>query len=293
MNMIAELSQHGLLRISGNDALKFLQGQLTCDINEITATQTRLGAHCTPQGRIISLFRLFWFQDAYYLQMPRELLSIATAALKKYAVFFKVSLEDASSDLKQVGYLGEALDTFPEAIDAAVTRADILIICVPGDVPRYEIIGKEQAIDALKQQLNADTQPESVWKCLDIQNNIPAIYPATCEKFLPHEINLPKLNGISFKKGCYTGQEIIARMEYRGKLKKHLYRARVEAPMTPQRNGDIYLQKEPTGNIVDLCQVGYNKFELLVVVSGDLANANFSLDPEQKYNLEILASSDN
>ncbi|MHB1947940.1 MAG: CAF17-like 4Fe-4S cluster assembly/insertion protein YgfZ [Gammaproteobacteria bacterium] len=293
MNMIAELSQRGLLRVAGKDALKFLQGQLTCDLTEITATQTRLGAHCNPQGRMISLFRLFWFQDAYYLQMPQNLLPIATAALKKYAVFFKVSLDDVSSDFKQMGYSGPGLKFFPIGVDEAAESSDVLIMRVQGMTPRYEIIGKEQAVNELKQQLNVSTQPETAWKCLDIQNRIPAIYPETCEKFLPHELNLPKLNGVSFKKGCYTGQEIIARMEYRGKLKKNLYRARVETPNIPLLDGDIYLQKEPIGSIVDVCQVGYNIFELLVIASCDLATAVLSLDTEQKYNLEILSSSDN
>jgi folate-binding Fe-S cluster repair protein YgfZ len=98
MNTIINLRHLGHLCISGPDAKKFLQGQLTCNLDEITPTNSTLGAHCNPQGRVISLFRLFIFLDNYYLQMPREMIPIAQKALQKYAVFFKVKLSDASDE---------------------------------------------------------------------------------------------------------------------------------------------------------------------------------------------------
>jgi len=221
----------GLLKITGEHTKQFLQGQLTCDVNEVTASQSQLGAHCNPQGRIISFFRLFTKNGDYYLQMPRELIPIAMSALQKYAVFFKTILTDVSDD-----------STYA-----------------------------------------------SDWKKRDIEQGIPAIYPETSEKFLPHDLNLPQLNAVSFTKGCYTGQEIIARMQYRGKLKKHLYRATVHTTLPLKRGSDIYLEGKSCGNIVDFCEMDNNRYELLVIAQEeDIQTQSLTIDAEKKYFLEVL-----
>ena len=210
----------GLLKVSGIDAKKFLQGQLTCDVEEITSTKTALGAHCNPQGRVISLFRLFFYQDAYYLLMPVAMVPITMNALKKYAVFFKAELSDATK-----------------------TLADI-------------------------------AQHIALEKYSDIAKGIPAIYPETSGKFLPHDLNLPELNVVSFHKGCYTGQEIIARMHYKATLKNHLYHATIRAldPVLP--GADIFFQADQTkkvvGTIVDAINIG-GQYDVLLVT--DISNA--------------------
>ncbi len=194
------VSQLGLLKVSGSKAKELLQGQLTCDLNEVTPTQPRLGAHCNPQGRIISLFRIFLHNDEYYLQMPREMVAIALKALKKYAVFFKVELSDASDE--SIGLLEH----------------------------------------------------------LPLSQGYAMIYPETTEMFLPHELNLHQLNGISFTKGCYTGQEIIARMQYRGKLKTQLHLATCEYNSIV-RGMDIFDEKGVAGKVVD-----YENNSLLILI---------------------------
>jgi len=182
-----------ILQVSGSDAKKFLQGQLTYDIEKVSS-QPALAAHCNPQGRIISLFYLLQEENIYYLVLPETMLLIAQNFLKKFAVFFKVELSVATINEK---YLS--------------------------------LIPWQQRI----------------------QHNIPMIYPETSAKFLPHEINLQHLNALSFDKGCYTGQEIIARMHYRGKLKNHLYRMQMakDVPLAPGL--DIYLGERIVGNVVD------------------------------------------
>ena len=198
-------------------------------------------------------------------------------ALKKYAVFFKVTLEDKTAQFNQSRHQGLATDPAPQQIDEAVTANDSITIKVPGD-NRYETFGKT---------LNDSGLSSDIWKSLDIQAGIPAIYPETSEKFLPHEINLPQLNAVNFKKGCYTGQEIIARMEYRGKLKNHLYKAEVETATPPMLNQDIYHQNDPLGRIVDFCQIGYNKYTLLVITSETDINNTLSLDSNHETLLTI------
>lgn len=223
---IDTLAPLGLVIISGLDAKKFLQGQLTCDLETVTEATPQLGAHCNPQGRIISLFKIYQQQSDYHLKMPKDLVPLAMKALQKYAVFFKVTLTDASLTL--------------------------------GD--------------------------ETPWQHENILRSMPIIYADTSEKFLPHEINLPELNGVSFNKGCYTGQEIIARMHYRGKQKSFLYRATVETASSLKRGHDIY-SDQTSGKLVDFFQVCDKLYELLVVASN---KELFFIDPEKKDRLHFL-----
>lgn len=191
------LSQFGFLKVSGPDAAKLLQGQLTCDVTQLPS----FAAHCNPQGRVVSFFYLFCLENQYYLFMPRTMVPVTLAALKKYAVFYKVSLEDASETLECIGSM------------TVVENA----ISLPFGKNRFLII----------QAKTPDVTNITEWKQLDIAEGIPQVYPETSSTFLPHDINLDQLNAISLNKGCYTGQEIIARMQYRGKLKKRMYRVRM------------------------------------------------------------------
>lgn len=223
----------GLICVTGEGAKKFLQGQLTCNLDEISSEISCLGAHCNPQGRIISLFTLFLRNDDYYLQMPIDLIPIALAALQKYAVFFKVKLHETPNTISNLS--------------------------------------------------------EETWKKLNISAGIPTIYAVTSEKFLPHELNLHKLQGISFNKGCYTGQEIIARMHYRGKLKTHMYRVKAESNEPPQLGNEIFNSSTSSGNIVDFVQVGYNSYELLITaLEADVNSNTLFLNKEKTTRLEIL-----
>lgn len=267
-NSVMDLSYLGLLKISGIDAKKFLQGQLTCNIEEISSTQSRLGAHCNPKGRIISLFRIFYFKDSFYLHMPREMVPLAMQALQKYAIFFKVQLHDASHDLISIGYYGEQLNQFiaplPEKKDECCEVNDLLIINTPGKNTRYTILGDIKAMSMLWKKMTIAIPFISTehWKCQDIEAEFIQIYPETSEMFLPHEIDLHLHNGISFNKGCYTGQEIIARMHYRGVLKTKLQHRMIESTTPPQRGSDL---KSSSDTIVDFCQKNNNHYQLLIL----------------------------
>lgn len=224
----------GLLKVSGPDAQKFLQGQVTCNVEEVTPTQSRLGAHCNPQGRVLFLFRLFLFQDAYYLLMPLDMLALALSYLRKYAVFYKLSLSVSEEDLPELTALAAA-----------------------------------------------------EWQYFDLSLGRPQIYPETSGKFLPHDLNLHQLEGISWEKGCYTGQEIIARMHYRGKLKNHLYRARIQTS-TPPRPG-AELKGSQNSLIVDCREESPEVYQLLVVASeNEAGSAVFALNPSQNETWEWL-----
>lgn len=268
MITIFHLPELGLIKVSGADASKLLQGQLTCNIEKIPNDKSLLGAHCNPQGRVISLFRIFQLQDAYYLLLPRSMVSIAINALKKYAVFYKTELTDASHDFMWLGLKGDV-------DELAIFNPLTFIKIVPG----YHImLGDFELIkNCLKQYQHLPLSAQD-WKRLEIQHGIPTIYPETTEKFLPHEINLPNLAAIDFNKGCYTGQEIIARMHYRGKLKKQMVRAKLTSDFSASPGIEIYSQyqheKSVCGSIVDICREEYNNYISLIVTEESKINSH-------------------
>lgn len=262
--MLCELPDLGFIKITGNDAKKFLQGQLTCNVETITAENSSMGAHCNPQGRVISLFYLFLFQQSYYLLMPSSMIPIAIKALKKYAVFFKIEISDASNDMLAVGC--------EDADIKQINSQDFARIPVAS---RFIIAGEANAINQLCNHF-PEKMPLQKWKQLNIAEKIPALHPQTSEKFLPHEINLIPLNAVSFDKGCYTGQEIIARMHYRGKLKSQLYWAEVFSSTDIQCGSDIHSEQgKACGMVVDASHDVYNNKYNILITANDLAQPLF------------------
>ncbi len=275
---ICDLSDYGLLRVSGLDAKKLLQGQITCNVDDVTPMQNRLGAHCNPQGRVISLFRLFQFEDEYYLLLPRSMVFIAMTALKKYAVFYKVELQDVSADFSILGCVNERIN-----------EEHVAVLDIPSSTTRSIIIGKNPAVQSLRDRLTKYLEPTSstVWKDLDIQDGIPNIYPETSGKFLPHDLNLPALKAVDFEKGCFTGQEIIARMQYRGKLKNKLYTASLSHAMPPLLGSDVYTATEqtaqPVGYVIDYSLIDANEYRSLILTDeANAKNQHLFQDPNNK-----------
>lgn len=301
MNTLINLSCLGLLKVEGDGAHKLLQGQLSCNLDEIVAGESRLGAHCNPQGRIISFFRIFYYQHAFYLQVPAEMLAAAQTALQKYAVFFKVNITDASAKYGRLSFSGLSsteqlkvlISTLPTKIDEETEYEEFFIIKLPGLTPHYEIVGDTNSIAELSEKLktNQSTHTGTLndWKYLCISAGIPTVYPQTEIKLLPHEINLQLINAVNFNKGCYTGQEIIARMHYRGQLKKHLYYASVISKSLPEPGTNIY-DDESCGIVVDSCHYSEDTYHLLVVAAeADVQTKSIFIDAEKKQLLKFLA----
>jgi tRNA-modifying protein YgfZ len=295
---LTKLTHLGLLRLEGSLAKSMLQGQLTCHMEQADSEHSLFAAHCNPQGRILSLFRLFFYQGAYYLQMPNEILESTIHALQKYAPFFKVKIVDASLELHKfslagplaVSLLTKKIGNLPQEIDTMLTYPNFVVVKLPGVHAHFEVIGETQAVYDLQAELlaYASLGDENTWKYLNIAAGIPSLYSATVAKLLPHEINLQTLNGIHFNKGCYTGQEIIARMQYRGTLKKHMYRGQVQSDVKIQVGSDVFA-KEACGIIVDSCHLATNMQQMLIVIDKQIvAKQSLFLDATQNFPIEIL-----
>lgn len=233
------LTHEGVLAVRGPDASKFLQGQLTCNLNYLSDSQSSLGARCNQKGRMQSSFRILLEGDGCLLAMARELIEPQLADLKKYAVFSKAKLADESVSWARFGLAdaqaalnGLGLE-LPEE-DGAVARADGLI-ALRVSSQRAELWVPAERAASLRQHL-ATQLPEgelNQWLLGQVRAGLGQVMPETRELFIPQMLNLQAVGGVSFKKGCYTGQEIVARMQYLGKLKRRLYRLALPGDALP------------------------------------------------------------
>ena len=279
-NLITDLSHYGLISAEGADTQAFLQGQFSNDVRLVTAEKSQLSAYCSPKGRILTSFRLFYLKDKYYLQMPLPLLEQTLKRLRMFVMRSQVTLVDDSEQMARMGlagpdseqYLRDIGVNYPVDVDAASLNGNVLILRVPGTIPRFEIHGPASELISLWDKLATKTTPvgANVWSLLDIQTGLPVIQSQTVESFVPQMVNLELINGVSFKKGCYPGQEIVARMQYLGKLKKRMYRAHIATDDTIQPGDDLYSgssdNTQSIGNIVNAQPSPAGGYEALAVI---------------------------
>ena len=232
--LFCDLSHFGIISAYGEDGNEFLQAQFTNDINEVDEAHSQLSALCSPKGRMLCNFRIFRREQTFYLTLPYELLEAALSRLRMFVLRSRVTLEDASDALMGIGASGERMvdhlrdivGELPENVDESIQFNDYTVIRVAGVVPRFEIYGLLEPMKKLWQSLDVHATPvgASVWELLNIQAGIPVITAATIDSYVPQMANMHLVNGVSFDKGCYPGQEIVARMHYLGKLKRRMYR---------------------------------------------------------------------
>lgn len=270
------LSHEGVLAVRGADASKFLQGQLTCNMNYLSEAKATLGARCTQKGRMQSSFRILLEGDGVLLAMASELIEAQLLDLKKYAVFSKSKLTDESASWARFGLndgdsmlAGLGLDLAPDT-DAVARANDLIAIRV--SPARAELWVRAEQAEDIRNRLAAQL-PEgtlNVWLLGQIRAGIGQVFGPTREEFIPQMINLQAVGGVSFKKGCYTGQEIVARMQYLGKLKRRLYRLTLEGIEVPQPGTELFspVHASSVGNVVVAASAA-SGVELLAVLQAD------------------------
>lgn len=274
------LSHEGVLAVRGADAGKFLQGQLTCNLNYLSDTQASLGARCTQKGRMQSSFRILLESDGVLMAMASELLEPQLADLKKYAVFSKSKLTDESAAWVRFGIdhgdaaLGSLGLELPAETDRVVRSDGLIAIRVSPD--RAELWVSADQAGAIKGKLSALLAEGDLnqWLLGQIRAGIGQVMPGTRELFIPQMLNLQAVGGVSFKKGCYTGQEIVARMQYLGKLKRRLYRLQLDASERPEPGTQLFSPSHGSsiGEVV-LAAHGEQQIELLAVLQAEAAEA--------------------
>lgn len=232
------LTDMGVIHVAERDAREFLQGQLSNDLLRLTPEHSLLAALNTAQGRVIAIVRLVQRVDGIFAILPLTLVSKVIAALGRYVLRTKVALSDASSQLTVAGVPG------------ANGRQWILL-------PRAELTAPSPA-GALEQ-----------WNLAGIAAGEPQIHPETSEMFVAQMLNLDLVDGVSFTKGCYTGQEIIARTQHRGRIKRRMLRYRVRGAALLGRGEQVLLDDRRVGRIVESATRSAAEGEILAVVPLD------------------------
>jgi folate-binding protein YgfZ len=217
------LDQFGFLAIRGKDAISFLQGYTTCDLESVTDSRAVLGAVCNIQGRMVTNFRVCKIDDGLLLRLDRQLVEKTMSFLTKYIVFSKAEMSDMSENYVCYGLIGDVDGSNGQAINDVSTLNSNLLIRVSETSPRYE--AWVEANTDVPVYLPGDlTSDQSEWQRAEINDGLAWTNSDSSEEYIPQMFNLHELGGIDFEKGCYLGQEIIARLEYRGQLKRKLHR---------------------------------------------------------------------
>ena len=268
-----------VLTVSGEDAGKFLQGQITANVYDVTETNSVLTAICNPKGRVISTFILVKAGQDFLLLLPSSLLAIVKQVLQKYVLRSAVMLTDNSDNVCLFGFSDTAMTS-----EFLATQQQESVIRIQLDQRCLVMAKPEQAIALWHgfTQQSYHVADESQWKYLDMMAKIPWLTPDSSGHFIPQMLNIDKLGGISFSKGCYTGQEIVARTHYLGKAKRAMYLA--DCSLTPEGNIEVLNSEGQTvGNV--LCAV-HNR--LLIVLQQDSDTAQLRLNDYNQSPITIL-----
>lgn len=285
------LKNFSLLTLEGPDATKFLQGQVTCDVQKPREMLIH-GAHCSAKGRMIANFDLYQASaDSLLIRLPTSSVEALTASLSKYLVFSKAKLANVTADTPCLGVISEDIETVKKALDLPVGAKGSWqkdgVYYHQIDHRRLEIWGLtgeqlHQALPEMKELSN-----EELWSLGDIEMAKGWVTQETVEMFIPQHLNLqtPAINGISFDKGCYTGQEIVARMHYKGNLKRHmrLFSASDNAPALKPGSAVFDENGKDCGNVVNSASVAGSTL-MLAVVADEAINSKLSAgDGEQMF----------
>lgn len=263
--VLVPLTHLTTLSASGPDADAFLQGQLSNDLRALTARRAQLSSYSTPKGRVLALFTLIRVVDGSVLMvLPRSLAGDTLKRLRMFVLRSKLQLEDAGDRFGAIGLAGpEAADRLvaaglpvPAADWETAIAAETIVVRHPGAGPRFSLHGRPAALDRYRLQWSDRTVPvdSGAWRLLEILAGQPSVHASTRERFVPQSLNLDAIGGISFDKGCYPGQEIVARLHYLGVPKRRMLRAVVAGDTPPEPGAAIRRRGgdgQAVGEVVD------------------------------------------
>jgi folate-binding protein YgfZ len=282
-----------VLTVSGKDAATLLQGQITCNINDISEEKSSLGALCNPKGKAIATFLLVKTADRYLLVLPVELLASVKKRLQMYVLRSEVVLTDSTDALCLIGLSHS--DRSGQAL-FATTQDETISINLSSNGARCLIIAEPDKAMALWSEhvRRQGFQPENSaqWRYLDIIAGIPWLTTETSEEFIPQMLNLDKLGGVSFNKGCYTGQEIVARTHYLGKAKRAMVLAECDTSVLPAPNSSVIdnsVDSEQAVGKVLLAQNSQQHCKMLIVLQiADTMTYSLRLKEQPEATLSLL-----
>lgn len=275
---ITPLTAYGLLAVQGPDSAKFLQGQLTCDVQMAGDRASIPGAYCSQKGRMLSSFQLLQREESHYwLRMRADLLENTARTLGKFIVFSKAKLA-VRDDMVGFGLHGSEAAALlrslfgaaPAGQNGTLVAAETLLLQRDAEGRRFECWLPASAAAELWQRCAAQCTAAGTdyWRWLTIRTGFGEVSAATAELFIPQMLNYHLNGAVSFKKGCYTGQEIIARTHYRGQVKRHVQFAQCELAQPPEPGSEVLAANgHAIGNVLDSASIDDRRCELLAVVA--------------------------
>lgn len=257
-----ELGDYACFQVTGDDAVSFLQGQLSNDLETLPPGGGQLSTFNDPQGRVIAILRLFRVQEAIVAALPASLLDPVVSRLRMFLLRARASI-DAPAPWRLYGHTGRPPDPAPDGARLMLPcGSDLWVSLQPGHQP-----------------LASDPQAE--WSALETRSGMPEIFPATSGRFVAQMLFLDRLDAISFSKGCYVGQEVIARAHHLGRVKRHAHLFRSSAP-GPQPGDAVYMNETKVGEVARVAEDAEGTLVLAVIkdgFGGALEGSGQSLEP--------------
>jgi folate-binding protein YgfZ len=238
-SIVAALDHLAVLQFGGEDAEAFLQGQLTCDVRKIGPRSSTYGAYCSPRGRMLASFLLWREETGFSMALSRDIAAAVQKTMSRFVLRAKVKIWEASGSLALVGAAGPNAESalrgvFPDPPGmphevSSRSGTGSLIRLQDG---RFVLASTPATASDLRRRLGSTLHVTDAraWRWLDIRNGLPWITAATQDRLVPQMANFELLGGVSFDKGCYAGQEVVARTQHLGKVKRRMFLANVAAP---------------------------------------------------------------
>jgi folate-binding protein YgfZ len=273
------LDEEALLHITGPESLTFLQGQTTCDTRIVDASHAVPGIYCTPQGRVVCDFLLCQLGPEHFaLRMRQDIRTNSSAMFGKYIIFSKAKLQDQRDDWQAFAIWGpdaaasvaQIFGDSPNERFASHSGEGFVLVQMDTNGEEFECYLDSSENSALQQQMDQRMKcsTESDWQALQIANGVARIEAATIEEFIPQVLNYDLTGHISFSKGCYTGQEVVARLHYRGKPKRRTYLATSPEAKNVAAGTNLFHpgETQSIGNVVNSIRV-QNEIHALVAAT--------------------------
>ena len=294
-----KIKQEGLdlILVKGSDAGNFLQGQITNDVKLLEKENEAIYAgYCSPKGRLIAFFLIIKVWGGYFLFCPSSISNEISKKLSMYILRSKVILEKTPNNTSYFSFYGGTKveerfkniwgDTpYPTKIMQTIkhpneqnTERSLSLTKLPGANGRFFVLGENKSIKIIYDEI---TKSEAVeiksWNASDIESKIPNIFKETQDKFIPQSLNLDLIDAINFKKGCYTGQEIVARTHYLGKPKRRMYLGAITTEASPKLLEEITLDEKKVGQIINFYKKDKNLYRILFEILIDKVHEDLLL----------------
>jgi tRNA-modifying protein YgfZ len=284
-NYLIQVTDLSAITLSGEEQSSYLQGQVTCDVNQLTTSALLHGAHCDAKGKMFSIFRLFNRDNSHWLLQPKKTVSASLAALQKFGVFAKVNISQAENYAfyavvgKQAELqLKQHFQRLPDSMSPVVQCGSTTLLYIASiDVnvnQRYLLIDQANTLSSLISQFNLPVYQQPLWTLNEIQNGFPIMSESSIGEYVPQMLNVQAINGISFTKGCYLGQETVARMQYLGRNKRALFilTAQLNEQIAAESLIELQLGENwrRAGNILSYYQADNGNVYMQAVLASDI-----------------------